>query len=253
MSQLTCCPGLRPLQDVSCLSAAAKSRSKPPPFCLAQPRIGTPALCVADLRLNASQDRSRPSFVGKYPSRIPGTPKPAPIFTRKISLSDPCSALGGKPAPSNWSRPASVAQFSVPPKQPNHDALALATQVCPPLRGSTQKQHRSLCLPQPRAPRFVSAQALAESKRRKLTDQFRHIMLRVGSHCLLRSILAESTRAPFGSFCSQHTFSLHRMLPYLSRLVTSYSKQVDAYDKREAVPLPLSLVLAWEHVAATPH
>ena len=31
-----------------------------------------------------------------------------------------------------------------------------------------------------------------------------------------------------------------------NNLVTSYSKQVEAYDKREAVPLPLSLVLAWE-------
>ena len=28
--------------------------------------------------------------------------------------------------------------------------------------------------------------------------------------------------------------------------MTSYSKQVETYDKREAVPLPLSLVLAWE-------
>ena len=31
-----------------------------------------------------------------------------------------------------------------------------------------------------------------------------------------------------------------------NNLVTSYAKQVEAYDKREAVPLPLSLLLAWE-------
>ena len=97
-----------------------------------------------------------------------------------------------KAAPSNWSRPASVAQFSVPPKQPGHDTLALAAHARPPPRGSTHRYNRGLCLPQARAPRFVSAQALTESKRRKLTDQFRNIMLRVGSHGLLRSILAES-------------------------------------------------------------
>ena len=91
------------------LSTAAKSRSpKLPPFSLAQPRLGTPAVSVADLPLSASHSHSRPSFLVKYSSRLPGTQKPAPIFTRKISLSDPCSALGGKAAPSNWSRPASL-------------------------------------------------------------------------------------------------------------------------------------------------
>ena len=65
--------------------------------------------------LSAGHSHSRPSFLVKYPSHLPGTPKPAPIFTRKISL-DPCSALVGKAVPSSWSRPASIAQFSVPPK-----------------------------------------------------------------------------------------------------------------------------------------
>ena len=214
-------------------------------------------------------------------------------------------------------RPASVAQLSVPPKQPSHDALALATHARPPLRGSTHKHNRGLCLPQARAPRFVSAQALAESKRCKLTDQFRNIMLRVGSHCLLHGILAESThpeqhverllaaftvntlfryiaccltfldfmqaqhlsmesipvallvdflhaalsskrqdRAVHRTSCGAAIKALRWLAKHLqwqalqlcaqNNLVTSYSKQVEAYDKREAVPLPLSLVLAWE-------
>ena len=31
-------------------------------------------------------------------------------------------------------------------------------------------------------------------------------------------------------------------------LVSAYSKQVDSYDKKEAIPLPLALVVAWEHL-----
>ena len=266
-------------------------------------------MSVADLPLSAGHSHSRPSFLVKYPSHLPGTPKPAPIFTRKISLSDPCSALGGKAAPSNWSRPASVAQFSVPPKHPGPGHLAAS--------GLAMAPTSTVTLPQARAPRFVSAQALTESRRRKLAEQFRNILLRVGPHCALRSILAESAHAEqhverllaafavntlfryiaccftFLDFMQAQHFSMeaipvaqvvdflhvalsskrqdravHRTscgtaikaLRWLAKhlqwqalqlctqnnLVTSYAKQVEAYDKREAVPLPLSLLLAWE-------
>ena len=35
-------------------------------------------------------------------------------------------------------------------------------------------------------------------------------------------------------------------------LVTAYSKQIDSYDKKEAVPLPLALIVMWELLLCTP-
>ena len=35
-------------------------------------------------------------------------------------------------------------------------------------------------------------------------------------------------------------------------LVTAYSKQIDSYDKKEAVPLPLALLVMWELLLCTP-
>ena len=185
---------------------------------------------------------------------------------------------------------------------------------------------QSMCLPMARAPRFVSAQALTESSRHKLLAQFRTILSRVGSHCLLHSILAGSlhpdqhverllaafavnTLFRYIACCltfldfmqAQHLSfqsipvallvdflhaamsskrqdrDVHRTscgtaikaLRWLAKhlqwhalqactrnnLVGSYAKQIEAFDKREAVPLPLSLVYAWEQFlcnSATP-
>ena len=177
-----------------------------------------------------------------------------------------------------------------------------------------------------RAPRFVSAQALTESRRHKLLAQFRTILSRVGSRCLLRSILAESVHPDqhverllaafavntlfryiaccltFLDFMQAQHLSLQsipvallvdflhaamsskrqdtavrrtscgaaiKALRWLAKhlqwhalqactrnnLVGSYAKQIEAFDKREAVPLPLSLIYAWEQCicnSATP-
>ena len=181
-------------------------------------------------------------------------------------------------------------------------------------------QPKSLCLPQARAPRFVSAKSLSESTRQKLLEQFRNIMLIVGAHCALHSILAESMhpaqhierllaafavntlfryltcsltfldfmqsqrlplehipvallvdflhaassskkqdRAIHRTSCSTAIKALRWLAKHLqwdalstctqNQLVASYAKQVEAYDKREAIPIPLSLIVviaAWE-------
>ena len=282
---------------------AFKSRNpKPLPFSLKKPRLSTPSLSVADLPADEPIARPRPCFVVKNPAHSPGTPKPAPVFTRKVSLSVPASVTGGKSAPSNWSRPASVAQFSPPPKSTADAPFQQTLLQHMPLPVRKPLLSKSLCLPQARAPRFVSARALTESRRQKMTEQFRNIMTRVGTHCLLHSILADSShpdqhierllaafavntlqsipvallvdflhaalsskrqdRAVHRTSCGTAIKALRWLAKHLqwqalhtctqNNLVTSYTKQVEAYDKREAIPIPLSLVVAWEQCICEP-
>ena len=169
----------------------------------------------------------------------------------------------------------------------------------------------------------MSARALTESRRHRLVDQFRNILLRVGAHCLLHSILSESLhpehhveqllaafavntlfrylaccmtsldfmqaqhlslgsipvallvdflhaslsskrqdRAVHRTSCGAAIKALRWLAKHLqwqalqactqNNLVTSYTKQVEAYDKKEAVPIPLSLIAAWEQCICCP-
>ena len=198
-------------------------------------------MSVTDLKQCNNKARPLPSFVVKYTVHRPGCPKPAPIFTRKVSLSQPASTLGGK------EEPASIRPFAPRPRSTDQAAGSTLHFSAAKLSEAEPAHIKSLCLPQARAPRVASARSLAESRRQKLTEQFQSIIARLGSHCLLRGILADSVHPDKHVARLLAAFAVNTLLRYLACCFTFLD-----FMRSQHLPLghiPVALLVDFFHAA----
>ena len=204
---------------------------------LQAPRLSNPRHRVQDLAVPGSACSIKPQFTVKYPSHQPGTPKPPPVFSKRTSLRQHPSQLGGAPAPQAKPRPKSMPHIQ--PRGAEPSAISLQPPPAPrvaPVRPLAT--HSALRLPQARIPKASSSRAASDARRSQMQVQ---LMVLVGEHCHLSAILSASSHS------GQHLQQL--LAPFAASTLYRYISNCTAFAdflQAENAPLhqlPIALVV----------
>ncbi|CAE7397758.1 unnamed protein product, partial [Symbiodinium sp. KB8] len=261
-------PPAPPSHSAVLLSLAASSKHSPRPPSSPYPSVPKPLShgplpTVADLAVPPPTLHRSPCRLAFYPAPCPAPsapPNPAPL---KRTRTTPPLHLGGLALPSPPAAPVSLTS----PSKASQPAMSESLEPDSRLRYMAEASQHMLAVIRKFAPSTLERYL-------RIAQQFLSFLeaCNIAFHCVTLAALLDylaAARASRSQDLEIHRISAtsaikalrwfhklaqwEQLTPAMQTVITAYSSQSTAKDRKEALPIPMAIIAAWEQRVCDPH